>query len=141
MSTLFGGEDRGFSFRVKHDSPGIFEQVGAAGRVYGRQQFTGPLLKDGEGRKYRMRIGSWQVVEQGPICAILKASGSNVPQEDEEESRIDFELKLTAWAGKPWVEVSIGLSIPRLSRCMWHLWYFSCCGPGTGSLRKKSPPW
>ena len=106
VSTLCGGEDRGFSFRVKHDSPGIFEQVGAAGRVYGRQQFTGPLLKDGEGRKYRMRIGSWQVVEQGPICAILKASGSNVPQEDEEESRIDFELKLTAWAGKPWVEVS-----------------------------------
>lgn len=106
VSTLCGGEDRGFSFRVKHDSPGIFEQVGAAGRVYGRQQFTGPLLKDGEGRKYRMRIGSWQVVEQGPICAILKASGSNVPQEDEEESGIDFEIKLTAWAGKPWVEVS-----------------------------------
>ena len=106
VSTVCDRENHGFSFRVNHNSQNIFEHVEAAGRVYGKEQFMGPLLKDGEGKKYRMQIDSWRVVEQGPVCAILKASGSNVSQEHEHDPRIDFEIKLTAWAGKPWVEVS-----------------------------------
>jgi len=106
VSTVCGGEDRVFSFRVEHNGRHIFERLDAAGRIYGREQFTGPFLKDGEGRRYRMQIGSWRVVERGPVCAVLKAMGSNVPDEKESAPRIDFELKLTAWAGKPWVEVS-----------------------------------
>ncbi len=106
VSTGCGGEKQEFSFRVKHGGGNIFEQVNAAGHVYRRQQFVGPFLKDGEGREYRMRVGSWQVAEQGPVCAVLKATGSNVPAEGEGGQEIDFELKLTAWAGKPWVEVS-----------------------------------
>ncbi len=106
VSTGCGGEKQVFSFRVKHGGDNIFEQVNAAGHVYRRQQFVGPFLKDGEGKEYRMRVGSWQVAEAGPVCAVLKATGSNVPAEGEDGQEIDFELKLTAWAGKPWVEVS-----------------------------------
>lgn len=106
VSTVCGGSDHAFSFRVGHNSQNIFEWLDAAGRVYDRKQFVGPLLKDGEGRKYRMQTGSWRVVEQGPVCVVLKAMGSNVSGEDGRSPRIDFELKLTAWAGKPWVEVS-----------------------------------
>lgn len=100
------GENRVFSFRVAHNSRSIFEQLDAAGRIYTGRQFAGPFLKDGEGRKYRMQIGSWRVVEQGPVCAVLKAAGSHVPEEKKSGPRIDFELKLTAWAGKPWAEIS-----------------------------------
>ena len=109
VSTVCGVGDHAFSFRVEHNSKHIFERLFAAGRVYDREQFAGPFLKDGEGRKYQMQIGGWRVVEQGPVCAVLKASGSNVPnapREKESIPRIDFELKLTAWAGKPWIEVS-----------------------------------
>ena len=116
VTTACGGGNQALSFRVEHNSRHIFERLFAAGRVYDQKQFIGPFLKDGEGRTYRMRIGSWRIVEQGPVCAILKASGSNVrkerknvPGEDENASGIDFELKLTAWAGKPWVEVSYRL--------------------------------
>ncbi|MCM1100780.1 MAG: hypothetical protein NC079_02475 [Clostridium sp.] len=105
VSTVCDGTDRPFSFRVEHDGSGIFEQLNAMGRRYGREQFEGPFLKDGSGRKYRMRIGSWRIVEQGPVCAILKARGSNVG-DGADDPKIDFEIKLTAWAGKPWVEVS-----------------------------------
>lgn len=98
--------NHGLSFRVNHNSENLFDWVEAAGRSYGREQFEGPLLKDGEGKKYRMQIGNWQVVERGPVCAILKAMGSNVSRENEKDPRIDFEIKLTAWAGKPWAEVS-----------------------------------
>ena len=113
VSTACGGENHALSFRVEHNSRHIFERLFAAGRVYDRKQFAGPFLKDGEGRTYRMRIGNWRVVEEGPVCAVLKASGSNVLKEGksasgeaERTSGIDFEIKLTAWAGKPWVEVS-----------------------------------
>ncbi|MDE5931936.1 MAG: hypothetical protein K2H40_05560, partial [Lachnospiraceae bacterium] len=116
VSTVCGGENHALSFRVEHNSEHIFERLFAAGRVYDREQFAGPFLKDGEGRKYRMQIGSWRVVEQGPVCAVLKASGSNVsrvlettPRELKTTPGIDFEIKLTAWAGKPWVEVSYRL--------------------------------
>lgn len=106
VSTACDGKKHAFSFRVRHNSQNIFECLDAAGRSYDRKQFTGPLLKDGEGRKYRMQIGRWRVVEQGPVCVVLKAVGSNVSGENEGSPGIDFELKLTAWAGKPWVEVS-----------------------------------
>lgn len=109
VSTACGGGDHLFSFRVEHNSQNIFKWLNAAGRYFDRKQFVGPLLKDGEGRKYRMQVGSWQVVEQGPVCAILKAVGSNVTGENEGSPRIDHELKLTVWAGKPWVEISYRL--------------------------------
>lgn len=106
VSTACAGTEGEFSFRVDHDGQNIFGRLNARGRVYGREQFVGPLLKDGEGREYGMRIGRWQVVERGPVCAVLKARGSNLPDGNVSDPRIDFELKLTAWAGKPWVEVS-----------------------------------
>lgn len=106
VSTVCDGTDDTFSFRTGHNSQSIFEWLNAAGHFYDRKQFAGPFLKDGAGRRYRIQIGSWRVVEQGPVCAVLKAVGSNVPDENESGPGIDFELKLTAWAGKPWVEVS-----------------------------------
>ena len=62
VSTVCDGGNHTFSFRVGHNSQNIFEWLDAAGRIYDRKQFEGPLLKDGEGRKYRMQTGSWRVV-------------------------------------------------------------------------------
>ena len=107
VSTVCGGGQDPFSFRVQHNSNALFERLHAYNRDYEQKQFAGPLLKDGEGREYQVRIGSWQIVEEGPVCAVLKARGSNVLNAGQEcLPRVDFECKLTAWAGKPWVEVS-----------------------------------
>ena len=105
VRTACGAGRQTFSFRVQDQSDGIFETVCAQGRTYGKEQFVGPLLKDGNGQEYQVRIGQWQIIEQGPVCAILKAKGSNVPAAGGGKN-VDFEIKLTAWAGKPWVEVS-----------------------------------
>lgn len=105
VSTSCGAGEE-FSFRVEHRGQGIFERLNAMGRIYDRKQFVGPLLKDGEGRSYEIRLGDWQVAEQGPVCAVLRVRGSNIPETAAAGSEIDFEIKLTAWAGKPWVEVS-----------------------------------
>ncbi|MCH5269450.1 MAG: hypothetical protein J1E83_01750 [Lachnospiraceae bacterium] len=106
VSTVCGKDGQPFSFRVQHDSNALFEQLHAHDRDYEQKQFAGPFLKDGEGREYQVRIGNWQVVEEGPVCAVLKARGSNVPKVGWDGPCVDFECKLTAWVGKPWVEIS-----------------------------------
>lgn len=94
----------GLTFSVKNDSRNIFEMVDDGNRIYTAEQFEGPYLKDGKGQSYEMQIGTWNVVESGPVCAILSARGSNISNEG--GHRIDFELRVTAYAGKPWMEVA-----------------------------------
>ena len=105
VSTVCGGQ-QSFSFRVQNGGNSLFEELHACGRDYAKEQFIGPYLKDGEGREYQVQIGDWQLVEDGPVCAVLKAKGSNVFGTGKNLRRVDFECRLTAWAGKPWLEVS-----------------------------------
>ena len=106
VTVVCGKEEQPFSFRVQHNSNALFEKLHANGRDYEQKQFVGPFLKDGKGREYQVQIGSWQVVEDGPVCAVLRARGSNVLNAGSGMPHVDFECKLTAWAGKPWVEIS-----------------------------------
>lgn len=92
------------AFCVEHDSDCIFAWLEAEGRRYERMYFKGPTLTDGEGRTYDIKTGKWQIVESGAVCTILKVRGANVSPKA--AYPVAFELKLTAYAGKPWVEVS-----------------------------------
>lgn len=93
------------SFAVENGSDSIFQYIEAEGRRYEKRQLAGPVLCGGEGKQYRMKIGKWNVAESGAVCTILKAQGTNICDEDNAE-QIDFEVKLTAYAKKPWIEVS-----------------------------------
>ena len=91
-------------YEVKNNSGHIFENIECAGMKYTAKQFVGPVLKDGNGTTYEARVGEWRVVEQGPLVSILAANGTNIT--DNDDTHVDFELRITAYAGKPWVEVS-----------------------------------
>ncbi len=93
------------SFEVENGSSRLFSWVESGGRRYESRQFDGPILSDAENGKYKMSIGDWRIAETGAVCTILKADGTN-EAENGSGRRADFELKLTAYAGKPWVEVS-----------------------------------
>lgn len=93
------------SFAVEHESDSIFQYVETEGRRYEKRQLTGPVLCGGEGSSYQMKLGQWKVVESGAVCTILKAKGTNVCVNADAE-QIDFEVKLTAYAKKSWIEVS-----------------------------------
>lgn len=100
-------EDRSgapFSFVVKDRNTGLFEQLNAFGRLYEKSRFAGPQLKtDGE-TEYSTEFDDWQLVENGPVCVILKTRGRH-----RAVKTVEFECHLTAWAGKPWVEVAYRL--------------------------------
>ena len=92
----------GLSFQLKNSSSHIFEELNDGNKIYKAEQFEGPYLKDGTGAIYQMSIGKWSIVEAGPICSVLTAKGVN----KSDTENVEFELKITAYAKKPWVEVS-----------------------------------
>ena len=97
------------SFEVKNGSSSIFTSLDADGVHYDGEQFTGPLLKTGNNCAYTIKINDWNIVEEGSVCVILTAAGSHIPQIEnsaDESSSVGFVLKLTAYAGKSWIEVS-----------------------------------
>lgn len=91
------------SFAVQDDSDYIFQYIEAEGRRYEKEQLVGPVLHDGEGNAYQLGIKNWSVVETGAVCTVLKAAGTNACAGTQ---NIDFEVKLTAYAKKPWIELS-----------------------------------
>lgn len=108
--TTVDGTTSSFSFLLKNNSDTLFEQLDALGKCYERQQFTGPELITVKEKAYRTMYGAWEIVEQGPVCVVLKNRGRNILSIPEEEGQaVEFECRLTAWAGKPWVEVSYRL--------------------------------
>ena len=94
-------------FSVRDESDCIFDSVQDGYKEYTKDNFAGPYLKDGNGTKYDVKIGKWCIVEQGDVCTILTADGSNVSSDS--GNTYKFQLRLTAYAGKPWVEVSYRL--------------------------------
>ena len=94
-----------FSYEVKNDAEEIFDHVLTGKRTYSKDQLVGPVLKKGdESTSFSIMTGAWKVVEAGPLCAILKTQGTHMNEMTGE--KISFELKLTAWAGKSYTEVS-----------------------------------
>lgn len=91
------------SYEVKNDSNNIFENITCKGRTYTAEQFVGPLLCDGQGRTYSIKTDKWRIVEEGPIVSVLAVNGSNAADDG---TNVGFEIRITAYADKPWVEVS-----------------------------------
>jgi hypothetical protein len=98
-------------FTVMDGSDSIFDSVNDGNKIYTKDHFVGPVLTDGNGINYDVKLDKWRIVEQGDVCVILTADGENVVPENlkksgTEDKKYKFELRLTAYAGKPWIEVS-----------------------------------
>lgn len=91
----------GLVFAVANKSKSIFQMLDDGRKVYTENNFEGPYLVDGSGAKYDMEIEQWKVVEDGPVCVVLAANGSNKIQ----GKTVGFELRVTAYAKKSWIEV------------------------------------
>lgn len=90
----------GLKFSLKDNSEHLFESMNDGNRVYTADQFVGPVLKTGE-EEYGVRFGKWEIEEEGPIYITLKTMGKCIGSRD-----IQFECMVTAYAGKPWVNIS-----------------------------------
>lgn len=88
-------------FTVKNHTKYLFETLCLEGKSYEKEQFCGPALKDGEGNTYEPEFESFRLLESGPVCTVILAKGIH-----KGKKKIEFEMKITAYTGKPWLELS-----------------------------------
>ncbi|MDD6572092.1 MAG: hypothetical protein PUF12_06910 [Thermoflexaceae bacterium] len=94
---------KGLQFAVQDDSTNLFTYLNDGNKEYTAEQFVGPVLTTG-GEEYGVRFGQWDVVEDGPLCAILRNQGKCTGSRN-----ISFECMITAYSEKKWLEVSYRL--------------------------------
>lgn len=94
-------------FAVRDYSDNIFEELDYQGRHFVKEQFVGPVLRDGHGAEYGIHIDRWSIIEEGPVCTVLSAEGYNESEGGgcEESAHYRFELRITAYAGKSWLDL------------------------------------
>lgn len=90
-------------FAVRDHSESLIEYLNDGNKEYLADQFVGPVLKT-DGIEYGVQFGEWNIVEEGPLCAILKAEGKCRGPKD-----IHFECMITAFSEKNWIEISYRL--------------------------------
>lgn len=85
-------------------SPYLFEQIQTPDYTYEKHQLIGPVVTDAAGREYKAQIhlAGWEILEEGPVRAMLRACGKHQHQNQE---WMDFSLLVTVWAGKPWINL------------------------------------
>ncbi len=103
-----------FSFTVKNNTDSLFAEVQDGDNHYESKRFAGPLMECRTGETLAapaaMSFGKWQIAEAGPLCVILENLGVHKLSKETSAEGVDREIqfvtRLTAWAGKPWVDVS-----------------------------------
>ncbi len=101
-------EEGTFSIALENHSDHLFKEITAAQQQFQNDCFAGPILQEAEQRSpYTLKTGTWEVAEEGPVCAILKTRGIHTSPDSDKQ--LEFEVRITMWAGKPWAEVSYRL--------------------------------
>ncbi len=94
-----------FSIEVKNETESVFHSITSGKKVYTQNNLVGPELKiNGKDNPFAIKTGKWEIVEEGPLCVVLRNRGRHV--DEKTNAAISFELKLTAFAEKPYVETS-----------------------------------
>ncbi len=107
IQTTYDKTKKIFSFSIRNHADFVFEYITANVRTWTANQIEGPVLKDKDNDTYGIKLGEWQEVEKGPVCAVFKNYGKHIKANG--EIGPEFEIKLTAYAGKTWVECSYRL--------------------------------
>ncbi len=84
--------------------PGLISEISLDGRIVASgEELLGPEATIG-GERFVACVdeAGWEIVEPGPVRVVLEARGSH---RGEDGARLDFVARVTAWAGKPWIEV------------------------------------
>ena len=98
-----GADTGSVCFRVSREADELFASVQAGDRRYGREVISVPLLKDRAGREYSYQVETWELIECGEVCAILKGTGWHTHRG---ERVYRGEVKLLCYREKPWIELA-----------------------------------
>ena len=122
-------------FTLENGGEHLFGSLETETERFEGEQFVGPVLHTDAG-SYQTRFGEWKAVEQGPVCAIFQSQGwcrlEDIHPADDRQTapggkmqegaakeaggqaaggkeELAFECSVTAYAGKPWLDLSLRL--------------------------------
>lgn len=93
-------------FEVEQNSPHMFRSLDAFGKHYDKESFVGPYLTDSRQNVFQMSYDTWNVIEAGDVCVTLSCNGQLL---SDTSNPLPCEVRLTAYAGKSWLDTSIRL--------------------------------
>ncbi len=103
----------GLVLRLRHHSGSLIDLLRDGRAAYRAEQFAGPFLKGGAGRRLLPHYGMWRIAEEGSLVTVLRCAGEMRSAEADPVSGSEetprFEAKLTLFRGKPWMDVSFRL--------------------------------
>lgn len=91
-----------FELLLEDNSTTLFNRITDMYTVYDKEAFSGPCLQT-ETEIYYGKNGNWRVVESGDLVTILRCPGMFEPL------GVTYELTLTVYAGKPWIDTAFRL--------------------------------
>ena len=82
----------------------LFDYIDTPEGRYTREEITPFMIKDEEGNSYIAGVGKkgWEVIEEGPVRAMLRTRGSHV---GEKGTFFDYVITLYMYAGQPWMDL------------------------------------
>lgn len=91
------------TFKVCNNSTHIFSELEYNKKHFTKDDFVGPSLITTDGALYETNVDSWEIKEEGSLVTVLlgKCRHTFIGKPD-----IHFEVELTAFAGKPMVDIA-----------------------------------
>lgn len=93
------------TFTTSTGEGGFFKEIIFGNTKYRESQLKAPLLSIDRKGICGFKLHQFRVVEEGPVCVILEGVGEHTI----EEQSYKVTIQLTAYAGKPWIEVAYRL--------------------------------
>lgn len=91
------------SFVIGKSEETVFEKISYKDKDYTSRNFGVPVLKDGNGRSYKINIKEWEIVENGAVSTVIQGLGTMV---NSQAPSLDIEIEITAYASKSFLEFS-----------------------------------
>lgn len=83
----------------------LFENMIYGATKFNKHFIEGPILTDIHGTKYPFIINGFEIVEEGPVCTIIKGVGFH----ESDNKSLKAEIKIKAFAGKSDIEIAYRL--------------------------------
>ncbi len=111
--TIFNGA---VEFTLKNNSNSIFASLSYGSKTYLADQFVGPILGY-KGHEYGISIEKWTIISSGPVKLVALGEGCY-------NQSFRFTVRITAWAGKEYLDLSFRLFNDTMEELIPDCWNF-----------------
>lgn len=83
----------------------LFNKIESKNLSYENSKIVGPVILNDSSESFKVLVGEngWDIVEEGPVRAIIQTKGKHYNYKD--NAWMNFVIRIYAYAGKPWIKM------------------------------------